>query len=90
MRSVEWDETKRRANLEKHGVDFGEVPFMDWDNATILPDMRFDYPDPRFWALGLLGGRLHLAAYCERGGAIRIISFRKANAKEVRRYGKKT
>ncbi|HEY5046859.1 MAG TPA: BrnT family toxin [Rhizomicrobium sp.] len=89
MREVEWDEAKRRANLEKHGADFADMPFMDWDNATILQDSRFDYPEPRFWAFGLLRGRLHLAAYCERGGTIRIISFRKANAKEVRRYGKK-
>jgi uncharacterized DUF497 family protein len=89
MREVEWDEAKRRANLDKHGVDFADVPFMDWENATILEDTRFDYPEPRFWAFGMFEGRLHLAAYCVRGTRIRIISFRKANAKEIRRYGKK-
>jgi hypothetical protein len=45
MREVEWDEAKRRANLEKHGADFADVPFMEWDNATILEDTRFDNRD---------------------------------------------
>lgn len=87
MLDVEWDETKRSANIRKHGVDFADVPFMDWDNATILEDARFEYPEPRFWAFGMLHGRLHLAAYCVRQGRIRVISFRKANAREVKRHG---
>jgi uncharacterized DUF497 family protein len=63
---------------------------MDWDHATILEDTRFDYPEPRFWAFGALRGRLHLAAYCLRGRKIRVIGFRKANAREVKRYARKT
>lgn len=61
---------------------------MDWDNATILEDIRFDYPERRFWAFGMLLGRLHLAAYCIRGGRIRVISYRKASAREVKHYDK--
>ncbi|HTQ13344.1 MAG TPA: BrnT family toxin [Rhizomicrobium sp.] len=86
---VEWDEAKRRANLSKHGADFADVPFLDWDTATVLPDSRFDYPERRFWAFGMLRGRLHLVAFCIRGERIRIISFRKANRKEVKRHAKK-
>jgi uncharacterized protein (DUF4415 family)/uncharacterized DUF497 family protein len=41
MIAVEWDEAKRLANLAKHGADFRDVPFMDWDNAAIIPDLRF-------------------------------------------------
>lgn len=88
MREIEWDEAKRRLNLAKHKVDFADVPYMDWEHATILPDTRFSYPEPRFWAFGMLNGRLHLVAYCERGNRIRIISFRKANAREVKRHGR--
>lgn len=88
MLEVEWDEAKRQANLRKHGADFADIPFLDWDNATILEDTRFAYPEPRFWVFGMLRGRLHLAAYCVREGRIRVISFRKANAREVKRYGK--
>jgi hypothetical protein len=87
---IEWDEAKRLANIAKHGADFADVPFMDWDHATILEDVRFDYPEPRFWAFGMLRGRLHLAAYCVRADNIRVISFRKANAREIKRYGRNT
>jgi len=54
MISVEWDEEKRRANLAKHGLDFFDVPAMDWDRAVIIPDERFAYPEPRFWAFARL------------------------------------
>lgn len=90
MIAVEWDETKRRTNLAKHGADFRDVPFLDWDHAIIIPDARFDYPEPRFWAFAMLGGRLHMTAFCYRGVRIRVISFRKANDREIRLYGKKT
>lgn len=38
MVQVEWDEAKRLANLAKHRLDFRDVPFMDWDNAIVIPD----------------------------------------------------
>ena len=87
---LEWDEAKRRANIAKHGLDFADAPKLDWDNATYLRDMRRNYPEPRYWVFAMLGERLHLLAYCLRGTSIRIISFRKANDREVKRYGPQT
>jgi len=84
----EWDEAKRAANLAKHGLDFADVPLLDWTNAKVLPDQRFTYSEPRFWAFGLLNGRLHLVAFVVRAKSYRVISFRKANRKEVKRHGK--
>jgi len=88
MLELEWDEDKRRANLQKHGLDFADAKHLNWDNATYIEDTRFPYPEPRFWAFALWRRRLHLVAFCRRGAKVRIISFRKANGKEVRRYGK--
>ena len=48
----EWDERKRVINLIKHGLDFADVALIDWAHAKVLPDTRFDYPEPRFWAFG--------------------------------------
>lgn len=84
---LEWDEAKRHENLAKHGLDFADVSELDWDNATVLEDARFPYPEPRFWAFAMWRRRLHMVAFCLRGTKVRIISFRKANAKEVKRYG---
>ncbi len=88
MLELEWDEDKRRANVQKHGLDFADARHLDWDNATYIEDNRLPYPEPRYWAFALWKRRLHLVAFCRRGAKVRIISFRKANAKEVRRYGK--
>ena len=80
----EWNEDKRRANLEKHGIDFSAVYDFDWATATFLPDDRSG--EYRTKAYGLIEERLHLLVYTVRGDRTRIISLRKGNSREVRRY----
>lgn len=82
----EWDNAKASANVDKHGVRFEEAEAFEWDAALIEPDARRDYGEPRFTALGPIGNRLYVMAYTLRGGAIRIISLRKANRREFNRY----
>jgi len=84
----DWSEDKRRKNLIKHGLDFVDVSLIDWPTATVIEDIRADYGEARYWAFGLLNGRLHLVAFTLRGSKVRIISFRRANRKEEERYGK--
>ena len=83
----DWDERKRASNLEKHGLDFADVAFLAWEMARVLIDDRQDYGEVRYRAMGLFKGRLHFVAFTLRGDKIRLISFRKANEKEVKRYG---
>ena len=80
----EWNEDKRRANLEKHGIDFSAVYDFDWATATFLPDDRSG--EYRTKAYGLIEERLHQLVYTVREDRTRIISLRKANSREVRRY----
>ena len=80
----EWDEAKRAANRRKHGLDFADA--LEFEGATAAPDLRFDYGEKRMIAVGEFRGRLHVAIYVERGGQKRLISFRLANAREVRRH----
>lgn len=49
-------------------------------------DDRKDYPETRFVALGLLGDRVHVLCFSETSNGIRVISFRKSNPREVKRY----
>lgn len=81
-----WDETKRRADLEKHGVDFRLLAKLDWARAWVFEDRRRDYGERRLIALVPLGRRLHAVVYTQRNGARRIISARKANRREVEAY----
>lgn len=80
----EWDDAKRQANLAKHGVDFATIDAFDWETALIDPDTRG--AEPRWIASGFIGSRLHVAVYAMRGTRRRIISLRKANAREVRKH----
>ena len=80
----EWDREKRLTNLAKHGLDFAEVERFDWDSAQVTPRLRSS--ERRFVALGYMGERLHVVVYVHRGANRRIISFRKANRREERRY----
>jgi uncharacterized DUF497 family protein len=52
-------------------------------------DDRFDYGEARNVAFGLINGRLFACVYADRHGERRVISLRKANKREVMRYGKK-
>ena len=80
----EWDEAKRRGNIEKHGEDFTLIDAFDWETATSEADPRQD--EPRILATGFVGSRLHVIVYTWRGENIRVISLRKANDREARRY----
>jgi uncharacterized protein len=83
----EWDETKRRINLQQHGIDFADVPALFAGEMVVLEDDRYEYGERRFLAFGLLSGRLIAVAYTERGEeVIRLISARKASKHEAKQY----
>lgn len=84
----EWDEAKRRSNIQKHGIDFvGIEKAFAGATVTVLDD-RFDYGEPRFFTLALLSGRVVVIAHTETQEAIRIISVRKATKNEEASYVK--
>lgn len=49
-------------------------------------DTRFSYGEDRYQLIGRIEERLFVLVYTPRHDAIRIISARKANAREVKRY----
>jgi uncharacterized DUF497 family protein len=85
----EWDETKRKKNLANHGVDFSAIESFDWEQAIVELDERRDYAETRYAALGSIHGRLHAVIFTIRDGNVRIISLRKANSREVRKWSGK-
>ena len=82
----EWDEDKRAINLAKHGVDFFDIVPMFSGRFSEDPDDRRDYGEIRIRCLGEMNGRVFAVAYVWRGETRRIISARKANAREQRAY----
>jgi uncharacterized DUF497 family protein len=84
----EWDDAKRQSNLLKHGIDFADAEAFDWEDSIRRTDMRRDYGEVRFIALGLFRGRVHSASFTLRNSVYRMISFHKANDRETRLYEK--
>ena len=80
----EWDEGKNAANRAKHGVSLAEAARMDWAVGLTRLDQRFAYGEPRFRRIALLDGRYHACIFTLRAGRIRVISLRKANARETK------
>jgi uncharacterized DUF497 family protein len=84
----EWDERKRRANLEKHGVDFADLdPIFAGDTVTVLDD-RLDYGEYRFITFALLQGVVLAISHTETDEVIRYISAPRATSYEEKVYYK--
>jgi uncharacterized DUF497 family protein len=83
---IEYDEAKNLANIKKHGVSFERVVELDWGNAIILEDDRFDYGEIRNMGYAMLENRLHILIWTMRSDVIRPISFRKSNSRERKFY----
>ena len=79
-----WDETKRRANLVNHGIDFRDAARIFDGPLVTVEDTRERYSEPRYVALGLLEGVVVSVVYAERRDGARIISIRKALKHETR------
>ena len=85
----EWDEAKNRINIQKHGLDFADAPEILGGPLLTRADLREDYGEKRWTAMGLLRNRAVVLAFAERGvGIIRIISLRKANRNEREAFEK--
>lgn len=85
---IEFDENKNKRNIEERNLSFNEVKYFHWDTAIIIQDVRKDYPEARFIATGYVGTteRLHILVFTPIKGGVRVISFRKANDREVKKY----
>ena len=83
----EWDDRKAAQNAAKHGVpfDYAARVFLD-PHRLDSEDTRRDYSEERRLSLGKIDGRLFAVAYIPRGTTIRLISARKANEREQRKY----
>ncbi len=88
---ITFDPAKNAANVRERGLPFSLVKDeFDWATALIGEDTRKDYGERRYEALGFVGQRLHVVVYAPAANSVRVISFRKANKREMRKYGKAT
>ena len=83
---VTFDPAKSERNIRERGLSFEDATSFSFETALYAVDERKDYSETRFVAVGLLGDRLHVLCFAEAPDGIRVISFRKANVREAKRY----
>ncbi len=81
-----WDENKRLLILRERGLDFADVHQIFEGVRVDIPDERFDYGEPRFVTFGFLTGRICAVVWTPREDINHIISLRKANDREQKKY----
>ncbi len=83
---IEYDTAKNVRNIRERDLSFERAQEFDFDTAIYTIDNRRDYGETRIRALGYLDERLHAMVFVEIPDGIRVISFRKANNREVAHY----
>lgn len=83
---IEFDASKNDRNIVERSLSFERAADFDFNTALVQQDVRKPYPEVRFVALGFLDARLHVLCFTPVDGGIRVISFRKANSREIRNY----
>ena len=88
MARIGFDPAKNATNIASRGLSFELVEQMEWATALMQEDTRKAYGERRFQVLGFIGERLHAVVFTPREGKVHVISLRKANSREVKRYAK--
>ncbi len=86
MQRFEWDENKRRETLEARGLDFIDAARLFDGRNVVTVSIAYD-SEARFISTAWLeDNRAYSVVWGWRGGARRILSFRRARSGEERAY----
>jgi len=87
VQAFEWDESKRRSNVIKHGIDFSDATEVFYDPAAYTFSSPHPSNEERYVTVGLMRGALTAVIFTFRGEAVRLISARAARRSERHTYG---
>lgn len=83
---ITFDRAKRDRTLRERDLDFARAAEVFPGRTLTVPDERSDYGEDRFITIGYLDDRMVALVWTPRGSARRIISMRKCNDREQKRY----
>ena len=82
----EWNKDKNKSNIKKHGLDFNDA-FLFFESPYLCSeDTRSDYKEKRVIAVGTIEERVIVTVFAEKKNKTRIISMRKANEREKKKF----
>ena len=87
---ISFDLAKNERNLADRGLPFTLVEQLEWASAIIKEDVRKNYGERRYLALGLIESRLHAVVFTPGAGKVHVISLREANQRDVKDDEQKT
>ena len=87
---ISFDLAKNERNLADRGLPFTLVEQLEWASAIIEEDVRKNYGERRYLALGLIESRLHAVVFTPGAGKVHVISLREANQRDVKDDEQKT
>ncbi len=82
----EWDKNKELSNTDKHGLDFSISRDLFKSKMVFYEDTRKPYKEKRYIGYGVISEKCINIVFTIRKRTIRVISLRKANKRETRRY----
>ena len=83
------DPAKRAATLAERAIDFLDAEHVFAGRTLTAQDTRHAYGEARFQTVGFLGDRMVMVVWTPRGETRHVISMRKCNAKEQKRYSQR-
>jgi uncharacterized DUF497 family protein len=86
--NIEFDSAKNALNIKTHGISLADAALLDWDTIHVFVDTRKNYGETRYIGYAYIGNHMYCVIFTIRQDNIRIISLRKANSREVKRYDK--
>jgi uncharacterized DUF497 family protein len=81
-----YDPAKRDWTLQERGLDFEDAPQVWAETHFDFEDVRNDYGEVRICSIGFLRQRMVMVVWTKVAAGRRIISMRKCNEKESRKY----
>ena len=84
----EWDKNKESINIDKHGLDFKLSSHLFKSKMVFYEDQRKSYNEKRYIGYGVVSERCINIVFTVRKRTIRVISLRRANKSEIRKYNK--
>jgi hypothetical protein len=87
---ISFDQLKSKRNELLRGLSFNLALQFEWSTAIISADLRYDYGEARYTAMGFLAEKLHVIVFTPREQAVHVISLRRENSREVGLYEQET
>jgi len=81
-----YDPAKSEKNMALRGLSFELVSEFEWETSLIAEDICHDYAEKRYQALGFIGMKLYMLVFTLRAELIHVISLRRANQRERKKY----